>query len=130
MRYVLTLILLCITQIGYGQVVVSDQVPMPIKYPAEVYKMTDAEFFQWATDFNKKQVADLETRRKQITEPRYYYGTQVRQEGLFNNYKANDSRSYSRQTTIYSKQWSNSNYVGPGPLTIVNPYCRPTKVEK
>ena len=26
----------------YGQIVVSDQLPPPVKYPAEVYKMSDA----------------------------------------------------------------------------------------
>ncbi len=127
MKYLFAIIMFFMAQTTFGQIVVSDQVPMPIKYPAEVYKMTDAEFFNWATELNKKQVADVEARRKSISEGRYNYGTQFREEGSLNVYRSNNSRTYIRQETVYPMQWSNPNYVGPGPLTIVNPYCRPTR---
>jgi hypothetical protein len=105
---------------------------LPIKYPAEVYKMSDAEFFKWATDFNKKQVTDLETRRANITEDKWINGMTTRTRAEYDygcsSYGCNSQYgSSSRETTSYPVRWSNPSYSGPGPLTTINPYCRPTK---
>ena len=39
-------------------ITISDQLPPPVKYPVKCYKMTDAEFFVWATAYNQGQVED------------------------------------------------------------------------
>jgi hypothetical protein len=146
----------------YAQhITVSDQVPPPVKYPAEVYKMSDAQFFEWASNFNKKQVADVEVRRAKITEDKWITGERTTSSeshveynrfGSYNGYGCNgysnrfaacnsynygcdsygsgDTGQYgssSQETTTYPVRWPNPAYHGPGPLTIVNPYCRPTK---
>ena len=37
---------------------------------------------------------------------------------------------FSNQTSVtIPRRWPNPAYDGPGPLTIVNPYCRPTTKE-
>ncbi len=136
----------------YAQhITVSDQVPPPVKYPAEVYRMSDAEFFKWASDFNKKQEAEVEARRAKITEDKWINGTETRTSSSYSNfvsgayggyggyggynyscsgYDCNGGAQYgasSQTTTEYPVRWPNPAYYGPGPLTIVNPYCRPTK---
>ncbi len=134
----------------YAQhITVSDQVPPPVKYPAEVYRMSDAEFFKWASDFNKKQEAEVEARRAKITEDKWITGSESRISASHydystggsnygygycgygcNGYGCNSAVQYgtsSQTTTEYPVRWPNPAYYGPGPLTIVNPYCRPTK---
>jgi hypothetical protein len=141
-------ILLALAAPCYAQhITVSNQVPPPVKYPAEVYKMSDADFFKWASDFNKKQVDDVEVRRAKITEDKWITGEATRSSESHVEYNAysgygynyscgpygcNDSAgarygSSSQTTTTYPVRWPNPVYHGPGPLTIVNPYCRPTK---
>lgn len=138
----------------YAQhITVSDQVPPPAKYPAEVYKMSNADFIKWAADFNKKQVADVEVRRAKITEDKWVTGQVTRtneshtEYGDYGNgcgygggcsaygfdyngylsYCGVRSGSSSQQSMSYPVRWPNPAYYGPGPLTIVNPYCQPTK---
>ena len=127
----------------YGQIVVSDQLPPPVKYPAEVYRMSDAQFFQWATEFNAKQVADLEVKRAKITESEWLEGSEtvtnqdfftVGNRGNFNGYgrsnfyRPNYQYGFSNESSVtIPRRWPNPAYSGPGPLIIVNPYCRPTE---
>ncbi len=128
----------------YAQrITVSDRLPPPVKYPAEVFKMTDAEFFAWASDFNKREREAVEERRAKITEKEWIEGTEsstnsshldysyggYSYNGYGNDYY-NPATQYGRSsaTTIeFPRRWKNPYYNGPGPLTIVNPYCRPTK---
>ena len=56
-------------------ITISDQLPPPVKYPVKCYKMTDAEFFVWATAYNEGQVEDWKRRWEAITEPEYFSGT-------------------------------------------------------
>ena len=136
------------------KIIVSDQVPPPVKYPAEVYKMTDAQFYAWATEYNKKQEADLEVRRSKMTEPQYITGTETRTSqsyvdsysgfygeksygwwdyprgrgAAFSPFSGGAQAGASRQTTTtYPRRWLNPLYTGPGPLVIVNPFCKPEK---
>lgn len=123
----LMLVILCV-----GQITVSDSLPPPVKYPIDVNVMTDAQFFQWATEFNKLQEAGLEKRREQMTEPQYVSGTETRAE---HTWSGSDNRTYNRggdyygshngHSTTYERRWLNPLYTGPGPLVIVNPFCKP-----
>jgi len=119
MYNLLALLVLCV-----GQVAVSDQLPPPVKYPVEVNTMADAQFFYWATEFNKRQEADLERRREKMTEPQYFFGTETEYNwnGYSDWYRGNYSGN--RRTMTYPRRWHNPYYTGPGPLVIVNPYCR------
>ena len=137
----LLLVVLC-----FGQVTISDRLPPPVKYPAAVYDMTDDQFFQWATEFNVKQEADLEKRREKMTEPQYLFGMEtVTDQNWDGNHGSQVYTGYdsygpysqhiggdyygnaNRSTVTYPRRWHNPYYTGPGPLVIVNPYCRPSK---
>ncbi len=128
----------------YGQIKVSDRLPPPVKYPAEVYKMSDADFFAWATDFNKRERAALEERRAKITEKEWIEGRESDTDSSYADYQYDNygygsdyPRGYftpsvqygraSQKIVEYPRRWKNPAYVGPGPLTIVNPYCPPSK---
>ena len=141
MKCIAVLVLLLGTAPCYGQITVSDRLPPPVKYPAEVFKMSDAEFFTWATDFNSRERAAVEGRRAKLVEKEWIEGTETRTTTNYLDYQGNYggcgysscgnySPNYgsSSQTTVqYPKRWKNPLYTGPGPLTIVNPYCRPAK---
>ena len=116
MKSVFLFFLLATQCFAGDRVIVSDQVPPPVTYSAEVYSMTDAEFQVWANDFNRRQEAALEVRRLKM-EPRYIFGMQT-DYGDF---------GFGSQTT-YRRRWLNPIYVGPGPMVIVNPYYRPRRV--
>lgn len=114
-----------------GQITVSDPGPS-VKYPVEVYSMTDDQFFQWATKFNVKQRADLEERR--VTEPQYITGTETSTTGRWSGRTGGRRAAIfnvtgNQRTVTYQQRWLNPQYSGPGPLTIVNPYCKPSKPE-
>jgi hypothetical protein len=129
---------------------VTDTLPMPAKYPASTYTMTDKEFFQWATEFNGGQVADWEKRKAAIKEPEYIRGTETIVSGSsegpgaggsglttpaplpgsqMDPYSGSDgysrTSSFAQRSLTVERRWPNPYYVGPGPLTIVNPYCPP-----
>ena len=122
-----------------GQITVSDRLPLPVKYPAAVYDMTDAQFAQWAIGFNKMQDADLEKRRVKMTEPQYITGMETTRENhwygnsdqIFSDYGNWSTGDYygnsDHRTTTYVRRWHNPLHTGPGPLVNVNPYCKPAK---
>jgi len=172
MRFILSLVaLLAVAVSCQAQISVSDQLPPPVKYPAEVYKMTDAEFYNWAVKFNQAQIDDWKKRKAEIKEPEYLTGTEkvtvTEYSGLsgpsygygcggyggyggygggyfarspygsggcgprfgYGDYGYGDSFGGSsvRRTGEYPWRRPNPDYVGPGPLVIVNPYVKPTK---
>jgi hypothetical protein len=125
-----------------AQITVSDQLPMPVKYPAEVAKMTDAEFYVWATQQNAAAVSAWKAKKAALTEPEYLDGTEKTEHGfkegygdsgnatvVFNpTYLGNDAKYYGwdkRVTTTRKTRYPNPNYTSPGPLTIINPYVKP-----
>jgi len=118
------LLLLCL-----GQVTIS----APVTYPVEVYNMTDAQFFQWATEYNTVQKVELEKRPQ--TEPQYLFGDGLvtdqswsgRNDNGFWRPAGDYYGSSNQQTTMYQRRWHNPYYTGPGPLVIVNPFCKPVK---
>ena len=107
--------------------IISDQLPPPVKYPAKVAAMTDDEFFQWATKVNKKQVVALEKRAAKLNEPKFIEGWET---DISLNYSGYSSRRYGYGSVNTSsvespRSWVNNNYVSPGPLTIINPFVKP-----
>jgi len=102
----------------------------PLSYPPEVYDMTDEEFFQWATEQNDKERAAWEEWFK-TAPPRWIsydaFSTNSWHDGVQPGYRG--SRGYGERhttTTRYQRQFLNPDYVSR-PLTIINPYCKPTK---
>jgi hypothetical protein len=152
-KYVLILVLLLFATACPAQIIVSvsDQVPPPVKYPPEVYKMTDAEFFKWATEYNKAQADDWKKRKSEIQEPEFLTGTETvttteyggsygrlsygygygggyfarSSYGCGSRYGGSFDGSSVQRTGTYPWRRPNPAYVGPGPLVIVNPYVRP-----
>lgn len=134
MKYVLALIVLLCASICPAQIIVSDQLP-PMKYPAAVYKMTNAEFFEWASAYNLAQLEDWKKRKAAIAEPEYLTGSETVTTCEYNyGYFARSPRyghggygghGVPVQQVTYPRRWPNPFYVGPGPLVIVNPYVRP-----
>ena len=130
-------------------ITISDRLPPPVKYPAKCYKLTDAEFFVWATAYNKGQVEDWKRRRAAITEPEYIGGTVTIHSGEYSNgvreggyrpiyvggdgygggsvYGGDTYGTQTQQTYTFGTRYKNPYYVSPGPLTIINPYVRPTE---
>ncbi len=100
------------------KITVSDQLPMPIVYPAECYKMTPAEFFQWATKLNVKLKKESDERSTHTPSP-YIEGTGI--EGRI------DPVTGGFYMNTVRRRYVNPDYYGPGPLIIVNPYCPPTR---
>lgn len=120
---------------------ISEPLPLPpTPYPSEVYSMTDAEFFKWATDQNDKARAEWDEWYK--TAPRRwtsYDGTTIDGHGQSPRYRdrmtvtprgvksssASGGRYYYHQTRqSFQRRYLNPDYVSR-PLTIINPYCRP-----
>jgi len=150
LAFVCFLLLASVCQVSVCQaqvLIVSDQVPPPVTYPPEVDVMADAEFAKWAADYNKQQVAAMKERLSKLTEPKYIYGEETDTTRDFAGYGSpfnfdvnfggrNDSYyirpdmyrgTASRCSVSYPRRWLNINYVGPGPLNIVNPFVRPAK---
>jgi hypothetical protein len=107
-----------------SQIVVSDQIPIPVKYPASVYQMTDAQFYDWAVSLNLKAKESL----SKDYEPQWLQGsgTDTNISGYNNGFYNSGQYWHSRQSQTYPRYYLNPNYIGPGPLIIINPYCRPT----
>jgi len=156
MRFVLMLVVLLAAAVScQARISVSDQLPPPVKYPAEVYKMTDAEFYNWAVKFNQAQANDWKKRKAEIKEPEYLTGEE---EVTTREYSGSYGPSYGgyfarspdgcglggcgsqfgdgggsvsgssvQRKGIYPWRRLNPAYVGPGPLIIVNPYVRPVR---
>lgn len=120
------------------KITVSDNIPMPTVYPPEVYNMTPAEFFKWATDQNEKAriewdewfktapprwtTYDEENFNSWRNEP--YSGYYTRADAYGYRAGSYGERHYTR--TFYRKRYLNPDYVSR-PLTIINPFCPPTK---
>jgi inhibitor of cysteine peptidase len=117
--------------------------PQPKPYPAEVYTMTDAEFFKWATEENTKARAEWEEWAKtapprwisyDVTDTEHNFRDSWRGRGITGyNYAGYEHRymtsgqaygSRSSSTRHYTGRYLNPDYYSR-PLTIINPYCRP-----
>jgi hypothetical protein len=131
-----------------AELVISDPIPaLPLKYPPEVYTMTDGEFYTWATEQNAKARAEWDE-WYETAEPRWlsYDATDYErhhnrsQKGRGISYYDGNTgyeqrfvvagRSYgtrSGTTRHYQKRYLNPDYVSR-PLTIINPYCRPRRL--
>jgi len=133
MRTLLTVVLFLIPASCLAQVIVSDQLPPPVVYPAEVYRMSDAQFHEWATRFNQRQQADWEKRTAAIQEPEWIEGTETVTERDFAGYRpgywyggyGGYIGTATQRTVTQPWRRPNPDYVNPGPLVIVNPFCRP-----
>ena len=77
MRCVAILIVWLFASVCSAQVIVSDDVPPPVKYPSKVYMMTDAEYREWATRYNKTQLKKWKKEKSAIKEPEYLNGTET-----------------------------------------------------
>jgi hypothetical protein len=124
------------------RITISDNIPMPAVYPPRVYNMTPAEFFKWATNQNDKALAEWDEWFK-TAPPRWRTYDEEKFNGWHNepysgSYTRADAygyrsgfygggygeRHYTR--TFYTKRYLNPDYVSR-PLTIINPYCKPTR---
>lgn len=119
--------------------------PQSTPYPSVVYKMTDAEFFLWATDQNDKARAEWEEWYKtapprwtscSVTDYKRQYRDSWRGRGITGYNQAGYEHRYTTSglahgfksglTRRYTKRFLNPDYYSR-PLTIINPYCRPTQ---
>jgi hypothetical protein len=124
------------------KITISANIPMPTAYPPEVYNMTPAEFFKWATDQNEKARIEWDEWFK-TAPPRWttydeeefngwrnepYSGYYTRADAY--GYRTGSygggygERHYTR--TFYKKRYLNPDYVSR-PLTIINPFCPPKR---
>jgi hypothetical protein len=102
-----------------GEVEVIDPSLIASEYPEECYEMTDAEFFQWATNVN--QLSRARVAANTSDEPRWvdWWGYESSYEHTL------DGLVISRKG--YPKKYLNPAYKPPGALRIINPYCKPTR---
>jgi hypothetical protein len=98
------------------KITISENLPPPITYSQEVKAMSDAEFFTWATEQNATAKAASEAKSKLDQE--YWPGNIVRVNTIVDRHW--------RETTVEDRPtlYRNPLYTGPGPLTVINPYCR------
>jgi len=135
MRFVLTLVVLAFASVCSAQITVSDRLPPPVKYPAEVYTMTDAQFYEWATRYNQAQLDAWDKRKAEIKEPEFIDGVESVDETEYTGYGHRSDLYFSRRghtgvvtrhSVSFPSRRPNPWYVNPGPLAGVNPYVRPT----
>lgn len=126
---------LVISKPFYGQ--------LPASYPPEVYDMTDAEFFAWATEQNAKAKAEWDEWYKtapprwlsySVTSHNHHQRGRWADRGVTGyNYSGYEQRYNSAgfmygstygSTRYYEQRFLNPDYVSR-PLTIINPYCKP-----
>jgi len=109
-----------------GRITISEPVVFATSYPSEVYSMTDAEFFKWATKQNEQARAESEDWYKNESQPRWIgYGTATDYErSRRGRYFGTNYEQGSVHT--YEKRYLNPNYTSRL-LKIVNPFCRPTE---
>jgi len=137
MRFVLMLGVLAFASVCSAQITVSDRLPPPVKYPAEVYTMTDAQFYEWATKYNQAQLDAWDKRKAAIKEPEFIHGSESVAETEYaghGRYRSslyfsqhNDRMSVVTRHSSFPSRQRNPWYVNPGPLAGVNPYVRPTR---
>jgi hypothetical protein len=114
-RLLLSLLLLCgAASAAELKITVSDKLPPPIVYTQEVKAMSDAAFFTWATGQNKEQ--------KRLSEERSAKGEPMYVQGYMTRITGNTGRGLTTESRPV--KFKNPLYTGPGPLTVVNPYCR------
>ena len=142
MKFLLALILLCTTTaLAQG----------PVNYPPEVYEMTAAQFKQWADAYNQQKILEWQVKKEKAKadQPQFVQWTvastqNVYSNGIYgnggNNWQnwgnygnygnyGNNWQNYGSESSIQQTgtfQTDNPKYVNPGPLTLVNPFCRPT----
>ena len=119
----------------------------PVNYPPEVGAMTDAQFQQWATAYNQQRVIEWQARKAkaQANQPQYLPGQTTESTAatapaataataatprIYGQGYGNGPGDYSYGSNSFTQrtvtfQAANPNYVSPGPLTLVNPYCPP-----
>jgi len=129
MKYFCVLLFLCVCSPSLA----SEPIAFPVKYPESVKKMTDAEFFRWATNRNQKasdkwQDENAKQSPKYLTTPIVITEHQSRVRG--NRRHSGGSVRGIQYSRVYNQQTLNPAYSSPGPLTIVNPYCKPIKAVK
>ncbi len=120
-RYTFTAvcIILGLIALGHGcngaEITVTQRVPF--EYPAKVAGMSDAEFFTWATQFNKQQ--EREIVRSPYPEWLHGYGVRTRViQGVSGMEIVREG---------YPRHYLNPDYFPPSPLTVINPYCKPKR---
>jgi hypothetical protein len=135
----LKLLILCL----FTQITISDQIPPPVHYPRSVYAMTIPEYYQWATNFNLEQVKKL----PKVYAPKWLNSTETDIGSTVETYGNNGGCGYGNycgqggymgyglslintQSVTFPRRWLNPDYVGPGKLIILNPYCRPKFIPK
>lgn len=109
----------------------------PVNYPPEVYAMNDAQFKQWADSINAGRIAAWKLKKEEAKadQPQYLEvqsassdshatagSMDVGGNGKENRRTWNDSEVKQQNVTF---KIDNPKYVNPGPLTLVNPFCRP-----
>lgn len=123
----------------FGEITISDPLNESFSYPAETYKMTDAEFFDWATKFNQQKEREV----TYSDQSKWLEGTGVRIDGYTvpvrvyeprrrgrlqgHAYRPNRSQRTNITRETYPTRYLNPEYVPPTPLMILNPYCPPTR---
>ena len=102
---------------GAAEVTITDPVNEPFVYPAKVTEMSDAEFFKWATKFNKRQEREI----VRSPDPEWLHGYGVRTRVVYGVSGMEIVREG------YPRRYKNPDYFPSSPLTVVNPYCKPKK---
>ncbi len=107
----------------------------PVTYPDSVSKMTDTEFFKWATARNKASRADWQERyflagdeyvtHNRMTTKSRYTGMGSMQSVIVTGGKLGKTggRSFTQQYKS-TYRYKNPNFRHPGSLTLINPYFR------
>lgn len=107
---------------------------LPVKYPDSVKKMTNAEFYKWATKENKIR-EDAWFSKASTLPSRTYTSNGIVHKGVdvytssgnthILTTPKNSTSTYSRESYEVRHQFVNPNYKWQGPLTIINPYVKP-----
>ena len=110
----------------------------PVKYPQKTINMTGDEFYQWATEENKKAQEKWDNEFKKGI-PYYYVSKEIETTKTFgynsgrttvtpitiNTSPGKSSSIVKRQKQTVPYRYKNPNFSYPGPLTIVNPFIKP-----
>jgi len=100
----------------------------PATLPEYVQSLSDDNYRDWALWQNEQARLHI----KSDWEPKYFYGIGVKFSNDFgrssNNFGRNSNnfgrRNSSQSYETYQTQYINNNYIGPGPMTVLNPFCR------
>jgi len=112
-------------EVAQPKLTISPPIPgnmVRLSYPDEVYRMTDGEFYAWATEQNVKARAEWDEWYK-TAPPRWIgYGVTDYEQSRRGRYFGSNAERGSVRS--YEKRFLNPDYVAR-PLTIINPYCKP-----